>query len=353
MIELKRLRKSFGEKEVLHGIDLEIADGDVFGIIGVSGAGKSTLVRCINLLERPTSGQVLIDGVDVTDFKGAKLIKLRESIGMIFQNFSLFQQRSVAENVAFPLALRRVPKAERQARSAELLRMVDLEALADAYPVQLSGGQQQRVAIARALANRPRIMLCDEATSALDTRTTMSILELLARVNRDLGVTMVVITHSLAVAQRICNRIAVIDDGRIVEQGTTREVFSHPKAQMTKDLLLFDTVIQDFSDDERRAAAGDAPLGMGEGAESDGRPGDGPSPISKDPQGVDAPGDVDAPEGVAIHGVAGDARAADGDAGESAELPNETPKISEVASASKCSNVSEAANASESERAVV
>ncbi len=254
MIELRDIRKSFGEKEVLHGINLEIADGDVFGIIGVSGAGKSTLVRCMNLLERPTSGRVLIDGRDVTDLKGAQLIQLRQFIGMIFQNFSLFQQRSVAENVCFPLEIRGVAKEERLERATDLLKMVDLSDFADAYPVQLSGGQQQRVAIARALANRPRIMLCDEATSALDTRTTMSILELLGRVNRELGVTMVVITHSLAVAQRICNRIAVIDDGRIVEEGATREVFAHPQAQMTKDLLLFDTVIQDFSEDEREKA---------------------------------------------------------------------------------------------------
>ena len=254
MIELRALKKSFGDKEVLHGIDLEIADGDVFGIIGVSGAGKSTLVRCINLLERPSSGSILIDGIDVTNLTGSALRKLRENIGMIFQNFSLFQQRSVLQNVCFPLELRGVKREEREARALELLDMVGIAELAGAYPIQLSGGQQQRVAIARALANRPRIMLCDEATSALDTRTTMSILELLARVNRDLGVTMVVITHSLAVAQRICNRIAVIDDGAIVEQGTTREVFEHPQAQMTRDLLAFDTVIQDFPSPERDRA---------------------------------------------------------------------------------------------------
>jgi D-methionine transport system ATP-binding protein len=242
MIELAHVSKSFDGREVLHDINLTINDGDIFGIIGASGAGKSTLVRCINLLERPTSGSVLIDGRDVTALAGRDLHQLRDSIGMIFQNFALFSQRSVVQNVCFPLELNKMPKAQRQARAAELLQLVGLEGAGDKYPSQLSGGMQQRVAIARALANKPSIMLCDEATSALDTRTTMQILDLLAEVNRELGVTMVMITHSLAVARRICNRIAVIDDGSIVEQGSTAEVFAHPKSRMTQELIAFDSL---------------------------------------------------------------------------------------------------------------
>ncbi len=247
MIEISGLNKTYavgtaGEHHVLHDINLSIADGDVFGIIGASGAGKSTLVRCINLLERPTSGSVIIDGNDVTAYSGRRLLELRSSIGMIFQNFSLFQQRTVLDNVAFPLALRHVGKAEREARARELLDRVNLGEKAGCYPSQLSGGQQQRVAIARALANKPRIMLCDEATSALDTRTTAQILELLGTINRDLGVTMVMITHSLSVASRVCNRIAVIDDGRIVEQGATAEVFGNPRSEVTRELLRNDNL---------------------------------------------------------------------------------------------------------------
>ena len=242
MIRIEHLDKTFGEgtddpHPVLHDVNLTIDRGDVFGIIGPSGAGKSTLVRCINLLERPTAGRVLIDGRDVTGYTGRALLDLRSSIGMIFQDFSLFQQRSVLDNVAFPLEVRRVQRAERIARARELLELVGLSDKAGHYPSQLSGGQQQRVAIARALANRPRIMLCDEATSALDTRTTASILSLLESINRELGVTMVMITHSLSVARRTCNRIAVIDDGRIVEQGPTEEVFGNPQSAATRELL--------------------------------------------------------------------------------------------------------------------
>ena len=242
MIRIEHLDKTFGEgtddpHPVLHDVNLTIDRGDVFGIIGPSGAGKSTLVRCINLLERPTAGRVLIDGQDVTGYTSRALLDLRSSIGMIFQDFSLFQQRSVLDNAAFPLEVRRVRRAERIARARELLELVGLSDKAGHYPSQLSGGQQQRVAIARALANRPRIMLCDEATSALDTRTTASILNLLESINRELGVTMVMITHSLSVARRACNRIAVIDDGRIVEQGPTEEVFGNPQSAATRELL--------------------------------------------------------------------------------------------------------------------
>lgn len=254
MIEIKNLCKSFGDREVLHDINLTVNDGDVFGIIGASGAGKSTLVRCVNLLERPTSGSVVIDGRDVTDLKGRELHELRNGIGMIFQNFSLFQQRSVLENVLFPLQINHVDKAAALERAEKLIEMVGLSGHEGSYPSQLSGGMQQRVAIARALANEPRVMLCDEATSALDTRTTVSILDLLAQVNRDMGVTMLMITHSLAVAKRVCNRIAVIDDGRIVEEGPTQEVFLHPKSQMTKDLIAFDTLVSTLPADEQGKA---------------------------------------------------------------------------------------------------
>lgn len=247
MIEIQHLCKTYNEAtetahHALEDVNLTINDGDIFGIIGASGAGKSTLVRCINLLERPTSGKILIDGRDVTDFSGKQLLELRASIGMIFQSFSLFQQRTVLRNVTFPLELRRAAKGEREARARELLEVVELADKADRYPSQLSGGQQQRVAIARALANNPKIMLCDEATSALDTRTTVSILKLLKEINASLGVTMVVITHSLAVAQKICNRIAVIDAGRIVEEGTTAEVFQNPQSPITRELIQNDSL---------------------------------------------------------------------------------------------------------------
>ena len=260
MIEIQHLCKTYTAHHALDDVNLTINDGDIFGIIGASGAGKSTLVRCINLLERPTSGKILIDGRDVTDFSGKQLLELRASIGMIFQNFSLFQQRTVLRNVTFPLELRRAAKGEREKRARELLEVVELADKADRYPSQLSGGQQQRVAIARALANNPKIMLCDEATSALDTRTTVSILKLLKEINASLGVTMVVITHSLAVAQKICNRIAVIDAGRIVEEGTTAEVFSNPKSPVTRELIQNDS-LSDVPDECVEPAA--EPVGEG------------------------------------------------------------------------------------------
>jgi len=241
MIELHDIGKTFyskeGEHKALEHVNLSIADGDMFGIIGESGAGKSTLVRLLNLLERPTEGRIVIDGVDITDYQGKQLRELRAGIGMIFQNFSLFQQRSVLRNVMFPLEIRREPRAQSEQRARELLHVVGLDGLEDRYPSQLSGGQQQRVAIARALANSPHYMLCDEATSALDSRTTVQVLDLLARINADLGVTMIIITHSLAVAQRVCNRIAVIDSGHIVEEGPTAEVFANPQSKMARELL--------------------------------------------------------------------------------------------------------------------
>ena len=223
MIQLQHVCKTYGEGENAHhalrNVNLTINDGDVFGIIGASGAGKSTLVRCLNLLERPTEGALLYDGRDITGLSGRALLELRSQVGMIFQNFSLFQQRTVLRNVTFPLELRGEKGEAARKRAMELLELVGLADLAERYPSQLSGGQQQRVAIARALANNPKVMLCDEATSALDTRTTASILQLLQDINRELGVTLVVITHSLPVACKICNRVAVIDHAEKGQEG--------------------------------------------------------------------------------------------------------------------------------------
>ncbi len=244
MIQIEHLFKTYtGTKHdeshhALKDINLTIEDGSIFGIIGQSGAGKSTLVRCINLLERPTSGEIVIDGRDITGFSGKDLLEFRASVGMIFQNFSLFQQRSVLRNVTFPLELHKgYNKAEAKRRAMDLLELVGLADKANKYPSQLSGGQQQRVAIARALINDPSIMLCDEATSALDTMTTQSILRLLKDINKELGVTIVLITHSLLVAEMVCDNIAVIDEGRIVEMGPTEEVFANPQSDATRQLL--------------------------------------------------------------------------------------------------------------------
>lgn len=241
MIQIEHLYKTYSSgkqsHEALNDINLTIESGEVFGILGSSGAGKSSLVRCMNLLERPTSGRVLIDGKDITDAKNRDLSKIRSNIGMIFQNFSLFQQRTVLQNVTFPLELNNTPKEKREERAKYLLDLVGLKDLANRYPVQLSGGQQQRVAIARALANNPSIMLCDEATSALDSTTTAQILDLLKRINRDLNVTLVIITHSLAVARNICDRVAMIDGGKIVEIGDTSTLFKNPQSNILKTLI--------------------------------------------------------------------------------------------------------------------
>lgn len=243
LIQIEHVYKTYeGSKgepthEALKDINLEIPKGSIFGIIGQSGAGKSTLVRCINLLERPTSGKIIIDGRDITDLKGKELLDFRASVGMIFQNFSLFQQRTVLKNVLLPTEIRHADKKASLQRATELLELVRLGDKADKYPSQLSGGQQQRVAIARALVNNPSIMLCDEATSALDTVTTQSILALLKDINQNLGVTMVVITHSLQVAELVCDHIAVIEQGEIVEVGATQEVFANPQSAVTKQLL--------------------------------------------------------------------------------------------------------------------
>ena len=246
MIEIKNLSKiyntNYGEFKALEDINITINDGDIFGIIGMSGAGKSTLLRCINLLEKPSSGQVIIDGEDITGFAGAQLLQLRRNIGMVFQRFNLLMQRTVKDNVAFPLEICGVPKADREKRVAELLDLVGLADKANNYPVQLSGGQQQRVSIARALANNPGIILCDEPTSALDSLTTNSLLQLLKDINEKLGVTIVIITHEMSVVNKICNRVAVINDAHIIEQGVTKEVFTNPQHEMTK-LLLSDLIV--------------------------------------------------------------------------------------------------------------
>ena len=248
MIKLTNISKVYdtpaGPFHAIDDVTLSIGSGDIFGIIGESGAGKSTLVRCINLLEQPTSGSVVIDGHDVTSLRGRDLRELRADIGMIFQRFSLFEQRTVLDNVIFSATLastgKRVSRAEAPERARKLLALVGLEGKEGSYPSQLSGGQQQRVAIARALMTSPKTLLCDEATSALDTLTTSQVLDLLGRINRELGVTIVLITHSLAVARRICGRIAVMDHGRVVEQGTVADVFGNPQADVTRALLQFE-----------------------------------------------------------------------------------------------------------------
>ena len=263
---MRRIYEEYSDRVESFGLDeawidlsnpgLTIRDGDVYGIIGMSGAGKSTLVRCLNLLERPTEGAILYDGRDITGLSGRALLELRSQVGMIFQNFSLFQQRTVLRNVTFPLELRGEKGEAARKRAMELLELVGLADLAERYPSQLSGGQQQRVAIARALANNPKVMLCDEATSALDTRTTASILQLLQDINRELGVTLVVITHSLPAACKICNRVAVIDHGRIVEEGATAAVFGNPQSPVTRELLANDDMLAAIERDAEKGQEG-------------------------------------------------------------------------------------------------
>lgn len=242
MIELQHLTKKYrtGKEEIvaLENIDLTIPDGEIYGIIGLSGAGKSTLVRCINLLEKPSAGRVLIDGTDITDLSGRELLTLRRSIGMIFQGFNLLEQRTALRNITFPLEIAGTKKQAAEKRARELLEMVGLSDRAGAYPSQLSGGQKQRVAIARALATNPSYLLCDEATSALDPNTTRSILELLRQINESLGVTIVIITHEMKVIEQICGRVAVLDQSRIVEEGPVSRVFTNPRSQIARELIL-------------------------------------------------------------------------------------------------------------------
>ena len=242
MIEIKHLNKTYrtADKDIvaLEDINLTINDGEIFGIIGLSGAGKSTLVRCINLLEQPSAGEVIVDGESITALPRRELLKLRRSIGMIFQGFNLLEQRSVLRNVCFPLEIAGVKKKEAKERAMELLSLVGLADRAEAYPSQLSGGQKQRVAIARALATKPKYLLCDEATSALDPTTTRAILELLREINESLGVTIIVITHEMKVIDQICDRVAVIDHSRIAEEGKVSEVFTNPRSQIARDLII-------------------------------------------------------------------------------------------------------------------
>jgi len=242
MIEIRNLGKTFqtanGDIVALQDINLTIRDGEIFGIIGLSGAGKSTLVRCINLLERPTTGEVLVDGKNLLALSQKELLKTRQNIGMIFQGFNLLEQRSVLRNVCFPLEIAGVPKEQARKRAVELLELVGLADRQKAYPAQLSGGQKQRVAIARALATKPRYLLCDEATSALDPNTTQSILALLREINETLGVTIVVITHEMRVIDQICDRVAVIDQSRIAEEGPVSRVFTSPQSKIARELIL-------------------------------------------------------------------------------------------------------------------
>ena len=241
MLELKHITKVFdtdaGRVTAVDDVSLHINAGEVFGIIGFSGAGKSTLVRCINLLERPTSGEVLVDGTDLMRLEDADLRAVRRRIGMIFQHFNLMPSRTVFENIALALRHSGLDAAAKSRKIEELLDLVGLSDKLSAYPAQLSGGQKQRVAIARALANDPKVLLCDEATSALDPQTTHSILKLLKEVNRKLNLTIVVITHQMSVIKEICDRVAVMKKGRIVEEGSITDIFAHPQAELTKDFI--------------------------------------------------------------------------------------------------------------------
>ena len=241
MIELQHLTKRFatqgGTVVALNDINLTIRDGDVYGIIGMSGAGKSTLVRCINMLERPDEGNVIVNGKQMQDLRAADLRAARREITMIFQQFNLLMQRTCLRNIMFPMELAKVPGDKAEARARELLELVGLPDKADAYPAQLSGGQKQRIAIARALATDPKVLLCDEATSALDPNTTHAILTLIKDINKKLGITVVVITHQMSVVEEICDHVAILDGGVVVEEGSVQEIFSNPKTPAAKRLV--------------------------------------------------------------------------------------------------------------------
>ena len=241
MIELQHVSKTFetagGRVDALKDVSLTIASGDIYGIIGMSGAGKSTLVRCINMLERPTSGKVIVNGQQLDAMTPAQLRAARREITMIFQRFNLLMQRTCLQNICFPMELAGASRKEAQSRARELLELVGLPDKAQAYPAQLSGGQQQRIAIARALATDPKVLLCDEATSALDPNTTHSILTLIKDINRKLGITVVVITHQMSVVEEICDHVAILDGGVVVEQGEVKEIFANPKTAAAKRLV--------------------------------------------------------------------------------------------------------------------
>ncbi len=244
MIEIKNLCKTFsadgGNVEALKNVNISVDNGDIYGIIGMSGAGKSTLVRCINMLERPSEGTVEIDGKDLCSLSEKELREVRRSVTMIFQGFNLLMQRNCLKNICFPLELAGVSKAEAKKRATELLETVGLPDKAHAYPAQLSGGQQQRIAIARALATNPKVLLCDEATSALDPKTTHSILELIRDINKKLGITVIIITHQMSVVEEICNKVAILDNGRVVEKGAVSEIFANPQSAAAKRLVFPD-----------------------------------------------------------------------------------------------------------------
>lgn len=247
MIQLEKINKRFSNDkkviEALQNVTIHVEKGDIYGIIGFSGAGKSTLIRMVNRLEKPDSGSVRVEGQDLRVLTGAQLRRLRRKIGMVFQQFNLLESKTVFQNVAIPLVLEGVDKEQIAKRVHEVLQFVELEDRKDAYVSQLSGGQKQRVGIARALATSPSILLCDEATSALDPKTTESILQLLKRINQEMGVTILLITHQMQVIQMICNKVAVMEEGRVVEQGSVMEVFSHPRTPVTQEFVR--TVVRD------------------------------------------------------------------------------------------------------------
>lgn len=243
-IEVRHLSKSFDLKgvkvEALKDVNLDIEQGDIYGIIGMSGAGKSTLVRCLNFLEKPSEGKVFIEGRDLSELTEREMRKQRQDIAMIFQHFNLLMQKNVTENICFPLYIQGVKKGPARERAMELLKIVGLEEKAKAYPAQLSGGQKQRVAIARALASNPKILLCDEATSALDPQTTASILALLKDINTRFGITIVIITHQMAVIREICSHVAILNHGVLVEEGKVEDIFNHPKSEAARELIMGD-----------------------------------------------------------------------------------------------------------------
>lgn len=257
-IVIENLYKSFDTKdgtvEALKNVNLSIESGDIYGIIGMSGAGKSTLVRCINFLEVPTKGRVLINGKSLGDYTSRDLRKQREDIGMIFQHFNLLMQKNVLENVCFPLYIQGKSKKDARKRAKELLDIVGLGDRTGAFPAQLSGGQKQRVAIARALASDPKILLCDEATSALDPQTTSSILALLKDINQRFNITIVIITHQMSVVREICSHVAIVKGGEVAEQGTVEDIFTHPKTAVARELLKND--VGDDGEEKRGTAAG-------------------------------------------------------------------------------------------------